>query len=118
MEPDEVHRMVAGNYNLPLSRQEAQNLAEKTEGWVTGIMLASDKFVHTLESPAVFATQTQLFNYLTTQILSNLPAELQTFLLESSVLDVLTAEICAELLELAPQNAAALLWECEHRRLF
>lgn len=118
MDPEEVYRMLAGHYNLPLSRQEALELAEKTEGWVTGIMLASDKFIYSLESPAVFASQTQLFNYLTTQILHQLPAELQNFLVESSVLEFLTVEICADLLELEPQKAASYLGECEHRRLF
>jgi ATP/maltotriose-dependent transcriptional regulator MalT/DNA-binding SARP family transcriptional activator len=116
MTPDEVYAMLAKNYNLPFSREEAVELAEKTEGWVTGIMLAGDKFIGRLEGPPSFTSPTQLFDYLSTQILANLPGKLQTFLLESSVPEVLTVEGCGELLEI--DDAAVLLWECEHRRLF
>ncbi|HEX2916137.1 MAG TPA: tetratricopeptide repeat protein [Chloroflexia bacterium] len=116
MNAEEVYTLLSGHFNLPISRQDALEVTEKTEGWVTGVMLACDTVLHQLDTPAISATQTQLFNYLSTQILQNLPEGLQTFLLESSVLQILPVEMCAALLERT--NTIEMLADCEHRRLF
>lgn len=112
----EVFSLLTNIYNLPFSQQEIVELTEKTEGWVTGVILASDRFLRKVDAPEIYVSQTQLFNYLSIKILQNLPDELQTFLLESSVLEILPVDMCCALLE--KDNAAGLLLECEHRRLF
>ncbi len=73
-------------------------LFEATEGWATGLYLASqtahgrspDEWL-----PGVRGDQRAIADYLLGEVLERQPADLQRFLLETSILDELTAPLCA-----------------------
>ena len=99
----------------------AAELMRRTEGWAAGLRLSLAAAGQGLDRPGPAAqTQTRrhLFDYLASEVLAQMPAELQDFLLRSSVLPELTAARCAALLSLSPTRAAQLLAEVERRGLF
>lgn len=115
MTSDEVHHLLADNYHLAISQHEAAELARQTEGWVTGILLGSQKVLSQRTNPD-FANQEFLFNYLATKVLSHLPTHLSRFLLDTSVLEYLQADFCNNLLDSV--DALECLRECERQHLF
>ncbi len=73
-------------------------LLEATEGWATGLYLAS--LTARGRSPEewlaeVRGDQRAIADYLLGEVLERQPADLQRFLLETSILDELTAPVCA-----------------------
>lgn len=95
-------------------------LMQRTEGWAAGLRLSLAAGAGLGKTGPAAQTQTRrhLFDYLASEVLAQMPAELQDFLLRSSVLPELTAARCAALLELSPARAAQLLGEVERRGLF
>ena len=85
-------------------------LWQRTQGWAAGLRLALNA-----GSPRA-ATDRHTFDYLVSEVLDALPAELRLFLLRSSVLPELTATRCASVTGQA--SAQALLEETEARGLF
>ena len=80
------------------ARDTVAALLEATEGWATGLYLASltargrspDEWL-----PEVRGDQRAIADYLLGEVLERQPAELQRFLLDTSILDELTAPLCA-----------------------
>ena len=80
------------------ARDTAAALLEATDGWATGLYLASltmrgrapDEWL-----PEVRGDQRAIADYLLGEVLERQPLELQRFLLETSILDELTAPLCA-----------------------
>jgi LuxR family transcriptional regulator, maltose regulon positive regulatory protein len=86
-----------------------------TEGWATGIYLA----ILAGASPAVAAPHgdlRQIAAYLTAEVLDRLPSDLQEFLLLTSVLDRLSADLCREVT--GRSNAHELLERLTRENLF
>lgn len=83
--------------------QAAVALLEKcTEGWVTGLQLAALSLADTdfsLESIQQFGGQDRyIAEYLLTEVFDLQPAEIQQFLLPTSILDRFNADLCATVL--------------------
>ena len=80
------------------ARDAVVALLEATEGWATGLYLASqtargrspDEWL-----PLVRGDQRAIADYLLGEVLQRQPRELQRFLLETSIIDELTAPLCA-----------------------
>ena len=94
-------------------------LLEATEGWATGLYLASqtargrspDEWL-----PEVRGDQRAIADYLLGEVLERQPADLQRFLLETSILDELTAPLCAAVTGRA--DAGAVLARLARENLF
>jgi LuxR family maltose regulon positive regulatory protein len=94
-------------------------LLEATEGWATGLYLASltargrspDEWL-----PEVRGDQRAIAGYLLDEVLERQPADLQRFLLETSILDELTAPLCAAVSGRA--DAGAVLARLARENLF
>ena len=101
-------------------RDRVQELMQRTDGWAAGLRLS----LATLAAPPQGRASVQLqarrhlFDYLASEVLSQMPQDLQDFLLRSSVLPELTAARCAHLLQLPLTTATRLLGELERRGLF
>lgn len=98
--PQEITCLFNDQYNLTLTSDEVQRLADETEGWVIMLQLVWQGLhsgaVSTLsqaldEFPASADT---LFTYLTQEILEKHPAIVREFLLNTAVLREMTAPIC------------------------
>lgn len=119
----EVERLFRDIYGQQLPPEEVAALTRRTEGWAAGLQLfhlasrgkpAADRrtLLARLGRPASRLTG----EYLARNVLAELPAELGTFLVDTSVLGRLTGPLCDELL--GATGSAVLLRELEARCLF
>jgi LuxR family maltose regulon positive regulatory protein len=99
---------------LPLP--DVQELLQRTAGWPVGLRLSLTVPAGVHPRRLAGVTQRHLFDYLAAEVLDEMPAELQQFLLRCSVLPEMTAARCAHVSGM-PQ-AARLLDELERRSLF
>jgi LuxR family maltose regulon positive regulatory protein len=97
---DEVATLLRDVLRLPLSADDVAALAARTEGWVAGLQLAAISLHNrpTQEIAPFIAAFTgshhYVVDYLVDEVLARLPAHLQTFLLQSSILDRMCGPLC------------------------
>ncbi len=119
----EVERLFRDVYGQPLPPEEVASLTRRTEGWAAGLQLfhlasrgkapaERRALLDRLGRPASRLTG----EYLSRNVLAELPADLGSFLVETSVLGRLTGPLCDELL--GTTGSAALLRDLEARCLF
>ena len=84
--------------NQPISRDSATSLADKTEGWITGLHLAVLNLRHVADSGEFVsgfeANDRNVMDYLMDEVLSRQTTEIQEFLLKTSMLDRLCGPLC------------------------
>jgi LuxR family maltose regulon positive regulatory protein len=83
---------------LSLSQADIASLEDKTEGWIVGLQLAGLS-VRDWADPSSFIASLSgshrfILSYLTEQVLSQQPEEIQRFLLQTSILDKLNGDLC------------------------
>jgi LuxR family maltose regulon positive regulatory protein len=96
--PAEVSEFFA-LYDICLTGDELRRVHELTEGWPAGAQLAALAFQRGVEPEkflqAFAGTDRAVSDFLVSEMLAGLPAELVEFLIETSVLDVFDADLCA-----------------------
>jgi len=110
---EEVAALVASAGGGP----DAAQLLERTGGWAAGLRLALN--AHRPDRCPMLASRTMdrhMFEFLTTEVLDEMPPALREFLLRCSVLPELTAARCAAVS--GDPRAAEWLAEIERRGLF
>ncbi len=107
----EAAALLRDGMGLSLTDPDLAHLAERTEGWVAGLHLAGlslqgrsdpSTFVQTLSGSHRF-----ILSYLTEEVLARQPGDVQEFLLQTSILDRLTGDLCDAVT--GRRNSAALL---------
>lgn len=113
---------------LPLSQDRVKRLEARTEGWIAGLQLASlamqgwiqdqgseeiDAFIE-----AFSGDDRYILDYLVEEVLSRLPEETQTFLLQTSILDRMCGPLCDAVTGLPAGKSQALLEQSERENLF
>ncbi|WP_068680748.1 helix-turn-helix transcriptional regulator, partial [Variovorax sp. WDL1] len=98
--------------------EQAERLLDRTQGWAAGLCLSLEASERsTASAPAgTWHNRRHLFEYLASEVLDDLPPELQEFLLRCSVLSELTAARCEQIS--GNPRATHLLEDIERRRLF
>jgi LuxR family maltose regulon positive regulatory protein len=101
---DEAAAFLNARSGLNLSREDVAALEARTEGWVAGLQMAAlalqgqapawreedvARFVR-----AFTGSDRYILDYLVEEVLQRQPAGIQTFLLETSILDRLTGPLC------------------------
>jgi LuxR family maltose regulon positive regulatory protein len=101
-------------------QDRADELLRQTDGWAAGLRLSlAARKDGAASRPAMVArTRRHLFDYLASEVLNEMPHELQDFLIRCAVLPELTARRCAALLQMSVGQATRLLGEVEQRGLF
>jgi LuxR family transcriptional regulator, maltose regulon positive regulatory protein len=104
----EETRAVAASGGLELTAESAEALRERTEGWAAAVVLAA-LFLRGREDAAERAAklsgdQRHIADYLLEEVLKNLPDELTTFLLGTSILERMSPPLCNAVLRI--DNAA------------
>jgi DNA-binding SARP family transcriptional activator len=118
----EVEQLFGSVYQEPLPPEDLATLSRRTEGWAAGLQLfhlatTGKPWVVRRRAVANLAVESRLVRgYLTQNVLDDLPRDLRTFLVETSVLGRLTPELCDRLLGRA--GSAELLDEIARRQLF
>jgi LuxR family maltose regulon positive regulatory protein len=96
----EVRALAKQNYGLGLNLEQAEILAQRTGGWITGLLLTavSQWEQEKADLPDQGWVNVDLYDYLSRQVLDQQPADLQSFLMGSSVLDELSPDLCTTVL--------------------
>jgi LuxR family maltose regulon positive regulatory protein len=115
---DEIQRLLRQNHNLDLPQEEAERLAQQSEGWITAILLTTHTLWKGLLHTMALARgdDSQIFAYLAREVLQQQPKDVQDFLKESSVLQRMNASLCNELLD--RHDAREMLSLLEDKNLF
>jgi LuxR family maltose regulon positive regulatory protein len=142
--PDEATSFLTDTMMLPLTTEAIAALETRTEGWIAGLQLAAlamrDR--NDLEQFVAAFTGSNRFvvDYLMEEVFSRQPAHIQTFLLQTAILDRMCGPLCDALLGLetrdlrleeadaqqassrgalwVPQASQAVLEELERTNLF
>ena len=96
---------------LRAPEEDAEDLLDRTDGWPAGLGLLLER-----HGRGASRHEQHLFDYLASEVLDEMPAELRDFLLRTSVLPELSATACAVVS--GNPRAAQLLEELERRGLF
>ncbi|NOZ27193.1 MAG: tetratricopeptide repeat protein [Chloroflexi bacterium] len=116
--PAEIQALAEQNYQLTLTEEQAAAWAERSEGWITGILLTTHAMWQGLLQSLmrIQGSGSQVFEYLANEVFQQQPEEIQHFLLASSVFREMTPAMCDALLEI--NNSLAVLQTLELRNLF
>lgn len=101
---------------LPLDEAAIATLGRRTEGWIAGLQLAGLSLRNGAEVHSFLTefggTNRQVAEYLLEEVLHQQPAQIQAFLLQTSILDRFCAELCDALAETRDGE-----WETERQSL-
>ncbi len=108
--------------HLELTGEEAALLNQRTEGWIAGLQLAGltlhslgkEKAAHFIRSFG--GGHRHIMDYLTDEVLQYQSEQIQTFLLQTSLLERLSAPLCEAVTSL--KNTQAILESLERSNLF
>jgi LuxR family maltose regulon positive regulatory protein len=128
-EPDETAVFLNQVMGLDLSTEDIARLEARTEGWVAGLQLAALALRSRSDLPGFIASFTgsnrYIVSYLVEEVLDHQPDFLKVFLLQTSILDRMTAALCAAVSggllageEITEQAAIDALERLEHANLF
>jgi LuxR family maltose regulon positive regulatory protein len=105
---------------LSLSTEEIGRLEQRTEGWIAGLQLAALALRRHTDASAFLQAFTGshrfLLDYVQEEILEPLPKDQHRFLLQTSVLDRMNADVCQRLS--GEQASQQMLEELERAHLF
>jgi LuxR family transcriptional regulator, maltose regulon positive regulatory protein len=117
---DEAIALLNTAMGLQLTAGDVQRLAERTEGWAAGLVLAGLSLRGRQDSSAFIAAfhgdNRHVADYLAAEVLERQTEEIRTFLLRTSVLERLSGPLCDAVLE--ADGSAELLAELERSNLF
>ncbi len=98
--PEEIQGLMKKNYDINLTETEASDLANETEGWVTGLLLSTQvqgkAYANRLRVARVSGVG--LYEYMAQQILEQQPEDFQAFLLRTSLLEEFDEHLCEEVI--------------------
>src|ERR687894_676272 len=118
--PEEAATFLNQVMGLELSAEDTAELEGRTEGWIAGLQMAALAMQDRADVPgfiAAFAGSNRyVLDYLAEEVLARQPEELQTFLLETSILDRIRASLCNAVTGGADGQTA--LERLEHANLF
>jgi len=105
---------------LDLSAEDVAALERRTEGWIAGLQLAAVSMQGRKDVAGFIQSFTGshhfVLDYLVEEVLEQQPERVQTFLLQTAVLDRLTAPLCDALT--GQDNGQETLETLEHANLF
>jgi LuxR family transcriptional regulator, maltose regulon positive regulatory protein len=119
LDREAIRRVLA--HEAPVTGEQVDAVVAASGGWAAAVRLATAHLEADATSTAtaelgVAAVLTDLRPFLTTEVLEALPEPLRTFLLETSILDELTARDCDAVTE--RDDSDRILAELDRRNLF
>ncbi len=105
---------------LHLSPEDVTTLQTRTEGWIAGLQLAAlslqGRATVSEFLPAFTGSHRFVLDYLSEEVLSRQPASVQTFLLQTSILERLSGSLCDAVT--GQQESQAMLETLDQANLF
>ncbi len=118
--PDESKVFLNSLMGLTLSEPDMAVLEERMEGWIAGLQLAGISMRDRADKSAFIrslsGSQRFILNYLVEEVLSQQPADVQQFLLDTSIVERLNGDLCGALTGRA--GSAELLEQLYRANLF
>jgi LuxR family maltose regulon positive regulatory protein len=106
--------------SLELSENDISKLESKTEGWIAGLQMAALSLEGSADKSGSIATFSGedrfILDYLVEEVLNQQTQEIQSFLLETSVLNRLTAPLCNSVI--GREDSSEMLKLIESANLF
>jgi LuxR family maltose regulon positive regulatory protein len=116
----EAIELLNTSMGLQLTAEEVERLAERTEGWAAGLVLAGLSLRGRQDTSAFIAAfhgdNRHVADYLAADVLARLPSEITTFLLRTSILERLSGPLCDAVLQ--TEGSSGRLEELERSNLF
>jgi LuxR family maltose regulon positive regulatory protein len=107
-------------FGLPVSKPEVVALQQRTEGWAAGLCLAGLSLRNHPDRASYISAfagdDRQVVDYLITEVVEALAPEVRAFLVETSVLEQLSAELCDAVID--SSGSQQLLEQIERANLF
>ncbi len=107
---------------LDLLPSQVETLESRTEGWIAGLQMAALSLQHRSDVDGFIrdfsGSQRFILDYLMEEVLLHQPQEVQNFLLETSILERLTAGLCAAVTQKTLPDAQNLLDSLTRANLF
>jgi len=115
---EEIQALLMQNYGQRLPDAAARELADKSEGWITGILLTTHTMWKGLFEGIIRiqGSDSKVYDYLVNEVFSHQPPTVQRFLLATSILEEMSPVLCDELLGVS--NSRDTLKLLEDRNLF
>lgn len=117
---EESREFMAGKRGLVLDEPSLSRLHASTEGWVTALNLASVSLEKKIDAFAFLesfdGTTSCIADFLAEDVLASLPKSIKHFLLQTSILEVFSPELCDAVCLRC--DSAELLQEMERSNLF
>ena len=115
---EEIQALLLQNYGQRLPEAAARELAEKSEGWITGILLTTHTMWKGLFEGIIRiqGSDSQVYEYLVNEVFSQQPLAVRDFLLSTSTLEEMNPLLCDELLAIS--NSREMLKMLEDQNLF
>ncbi|HEV8191978.1 MAG TPA: hypothetical protein VGP82_10910, partial [Ktedonobacterales bacterium] len=118
--PDEAATFLHETMGLRLSAADTTILEERTEGWIAGLQLAALSLRGHEDVSSIVATFTgghrYVLDFLVEEVLTRQPDDVQSFVLQTGILDRLSAPLCDALT--GRDDGQALLERLERENLF
>jgi LuxR family maltose regulon positive regulatory protein len=114
----EIQALLWQNHGQRLPDPAASELAEKSEGWITGILLTTHTMWKGLFEGIIRiqGSDSKVYDYLANEVLSEQPVAVQDFLLSTAILEEMSPVLCDELLGTGTSRETLKL--LEDRNLF
>jgi ATP/maltotriose-dependent transcriptional regulator MalT/DNA-binding SARP family transcriptional activator len=99
-QPEEIKKLFEKNNNIEISMEEAEDYARQSEGWITGLLLTAQVGNKGIgdQSKISRTSGIGLYEYLAQQVLDQQSAEIQRFLLWSSLLEEFNPDMCQQII--------------------
>jgi LuxR family transcriptional regulator, maltose regulon positive regulatory protein len=118
---DESEVFINRVMELSLSREDISTLTGRTEGWIVGLQMAALSMQGIADRPAFVqafsGSQRYILEYLIEEVLSHQPEYLQSFLLQTSILDRLCGSLCNQVLG-TQEDSQAILEHLDRHNIF
>jgi LuxR family maltose regulon positive regulatory protein len=118
--PDETAQFLNEAMGLELSAADLAALASRTEGWIAGLQMAAVSMQGREDVSGFVAgftgSQHYILDYLVEEVLHRQPEDIQSFLLQTSILDRMSGSLCDAVTDTG--NGQAVLESLEHANLF
>jgi ATP/maltotriose-dependent transcriptional regulator MalT/DNA-binding SARP family transcriptional activator len=114
---EEVETLIKQVYDVAINREDAEALAQDSEGWITGILLSTHSLWQGLLKGMIRARGTMtVYDYLASEVFGQQDPQVQEFLLGTSILEDMNPELCDAVLDV--HNSWTMLNLLEERNLF
>lgn len=118
----EADEFLNARMGLKLSTDDVATLDTRTEGWIAGLHMAALSLQGVADKHAFVRSfsgdDRYIADYLMEEVLQRLPPHVYNFLLQTSILERLSAPLCEAVTSSSNPTAASILEGLEHANLF